>query len=196
MSKMPPPPAHKAVWRHCRFQHPPKAKAHSHIRPIPQSHAVKAKAKASARAKCKSKGSRKVASSQRYQAFKDQASINKARRQLRKCSQDRGYLALQVATVGNFAGGFCIIFVCTPRYQSVQVLSHDAAKARENRVACRLTVCTTQQLMVGWDEKVWFSQLLVEGNYSESQYVLCSAIAFKCSVTNGTYGRFWIAACP
>ena len=176
---MPPPPAHKAVWRHCRFQHPPKAKA-----------------KTSARAQSQGKGSRKVASSKRYQALKDQASGNKARRQFNKCSQDRGYLALQVATVGNFAGGFCIIFVCTPRYQSGQVLSHDAVKARENRFACRLTVCTTQQLMLGFYEKVWFSQLLVEGNYSESQYVLCSAIAFKCSVTNGPYGRFWIAACP
>lgn len=165
---MPPPPAHKAVWRHCRFQHPSKAKAHSksqtrakakahsHTRPKPEQNAAQAKAH----------------------------------------SQDRGYLALQVATVGNFAGGFCIIFVCTPRYQSGQVLSHDAAKARENRYACRLTVCTTQQLMLGFDEKVCFSQLLVEGNYSESQYVLCSAIAFKCSVTNGPYGRFWIAACP
>ena len=174
---MPPPPAHKAVWRHCRFQHPPKAKAHS---------------------QSQRKGQKQMhaQSRKRYQAFKDQASGNKARRQLRKWSQDRGYLALQVATVGNFAGGFCIIFVCTPRYQSGQVPSHDAAKARENRYACRLTVCTTQQLMLGFYEKVCFSQLLVEGNYSESQYVLCSAIAFKCSVTNGPYGRFWIAACP
>ena len=193
---MPPPPAHKAVWRHCRFQHPSKAKAksqsksHSHMR-------LKRKPTTTrGQGRSKVKGSRIVASFKRYQAFKDQASGNKARRQLSKWSQDRGYLALQVATVGNFAGGFCIIFVCTPRYQSGQVLSHDAAKARENRYACRLTVCTTQQLMLGFDEKVWFSQLLVEGNYSESQYVLCSAIAFKCSVTNGPYGRFWIAACP
>ena len=143
---MPPPPAHKAVWRHCRFQHPSKAKAHSKAK-------VKQEQKPTAtrsQGQSKGKGSRKVASSKRYQAFKDQASSNKASRQLSKWSQDRGYLALQVATVGNFAGGFCIIFVCTPRYQSGQVLSHDAAKARENRSACRLTVCTTQQLMLGF----------------------------------------------